>query len=385
MDWLPVPRTKQGWIAAVALAFCAFLLYYLLLFRVLQEFYEGALYTAKSGKIVPVNCEEHQEVLQQLKIRVSSPRYTAPFGTRWFFATIYNNSQQPIKDVKLWIELQPSKSEQEQEAELWILPSLFGDSPLVEKSLYISQMEPGSTISGRFLLYATSDAKVIVWLHIYNNCIAQVNAGLPPITINLPKYLAHSFVENILLPPWSNGVIIGIVLLACYIMEGRENEKNRVAVSAADISAIILKAMRWLLSILAITFITVSLPWLDSLKGFALVLLFMLFLIDLYAREFAGLLKKLRMCAPKLCEVCKKFLRYVKGPGLRVVFAIIIMGALWGVSWRIGKDVEPLLINAAVSLGLKKFLSKFTKSGGTNEPRSGKQREAVIYRDQGQP
>jgi len=360
MDWLPVPRTKQGWLTAVVLAFCTFLLYYLLLFRVLQAFYEGALYTAKPGETVSVNCGEHQDVLRQLKIRVSSPRYTAPFGTRWFFATIYNNSQQPIEDVKLWIELQPSKSEEE--AELWILPSLFGDSPpFVEKSLYISRMEPHSTTSGRFLLYATSNAKVVVWLHIYDNCIAQVNAELPPITINLPKYLAHSFVENILLPPWSNGVIIGIVLLVCYITERRENEENGTAVSASSIFILTLEALRWLLSILAATFVMVSLPWLYSKKGFVLVLLSALLLMALYRIPH-----KIRVW-------------------IRVLFVIIFFAGALIVAWRMGKDVEPLLIITAISLWVIRFLSKFTKQGGTNEPRSGEQCAAVIYRDQGQP
>jgi hypothetical protein len=189
MEWLPFPRTKQGWITAFLLILVLFVTYYWILFSVLEKFYETALYTTKSLEVEPVKCDEqNQKVLQQLELEISSPRYAAPFGARWFFVTIHNKNEQPIEDIKLWIELRPK------EAERLVLPSIFGNSFFVEKSLHLSRLEPNSTTSGRILLYTILDTEMRVWLHINSKCIAKIENNLPTITIDILKYLSHSFI-----------------------------------------------------------------------------------------------------------------------------------------------------------------------------------------------
>lgn len=365
MEWLPFPKTKQGWFAAICLIFGLFILYYVILFGVLRTFYETALYTAMSGDIAPMNCEGDSEgTLKEMAIRISMPRHMAPFGARWFFITIYNNGQQSIENVRLWVRLQ---SENGREPEQWNIPSLFGGMNLVNKSLEIERIEPHSVASGRLPVYATFDAKAEFWLSIFNECTAQVKVESPHITINLPKYLAHSLVENVLLPPWSNGVLIGIALLACSMAES-EKDENRKLVDGI----LILRAIRFLSTGLAFILLVASLPWLCSKKGLLLLLVSVLALVLIKIKELLLMVRNL----PKqpILATGRTFWTAIREKiatvgvlkGGLVLLTIILMVTVWEIiAWRMGRDVETLL-EVVVFLAIGNIIAQKFKRGGSH-------------------
>jgi hypothetical protein len=363
MEWLPFPRTKQGWITAFLLILVLFVTYYWILFSVLEKFYETALYTTKSLEVEPVKCDEqNQKVLQQLELEISSPRYAAPFGARWFFVTIHNKNEQPIEDIKLWIELRPK------EAERLVLPSIFGNSFFVEKSLHLSRLEPNSTTSGRILLYTILDTEMRVWLHINSKCIAKIENNLPTITIDILKYLSHSFIENILLPPWSNLILCVAVIVICYITEKKEKEENLIDLSSMSLIAGVILPMRWLLRILSLTFMLISLPWLFPSKLFELLLLiiFLLMMIyykpEKYKKSISWLPKKIYNMAEKLRFVISWLSNEKPIFAIKVVLTIVIIGMFDFISWKMGPDVEPILKWAILFWWFGNLCQNFTKS-----------------------
>lgn len=370
MEWLPFPKTKQGWFAAICLIFGLFIFYYVILFGVLRTFYETALYTAMAGNIDPLNCEDDSEgTLKEMAVRISMPRHMAPFGTRWVFLTIYNNGQQSIENVRLWVRLQ---SENGREPERWNIPSLFGGINLVNKSLEIEQIEPHSVASGRLPVYTTFDAKAEIWLSIFNECIAQVRVESPQIAINLPKYLAHSLVENVLLPPWSNGVLVGIALLACYIAES-EKDENRKLVDGI----LILRAIQFLSTGLALILLVVSLPWLYSKKG--LFLLFVSVLASVLITLVLIGMKELLLMVRNLPKqpiiatgkaiwtaIREKIATVGVLKGGLVLLTIVLTVSVWEIiAWRMGRDVETLL-EVVVFLAIGNIIAQKFKRGGSH-------------------
>ncbi|HDQ05258.1 MAG TPA: hypothetical protein ENN36_00855 [Candidatus Bathyarchaeota archaeon] len=239
MNGGPLPGSRRGWIAAATLIVLAFLFYYLHMFQVLLDFYDSALYSIQPNfhPIEPVaeyslcNFEE-LEFLSSLEVRIDSPHHIASFGRRWIYLTVRNNGDRSIEDVEFWLVL-----DKDQSIISWAMPFLFEDATL-QRSAHFARLDPGAEVSGRIPVFAARKIEGGVQVRArLQNCIAQVMSDSQPFSFPLnfsrAKFLAHSLVENLLLPPWSNGFIVAVVLVACHFAERREKEEGVKLIGSA--------------------------------------------------------------------------------------------------------------------------------------------------------
>jgi hypothetical protein len=284
---LLIPKTIRGWIASISTLILAFVLYYVFLFPYLERFYRGFLYTERVSP-------ERSEIIKGLTMRLDVPNYLASYGQRWLYFTIRNDTDHPISD--LWIGLEVQKGEKRPYVEGWVFPFLYAGSTSVERSMYIEHLQPGLSFSGRLPLYGSAfgsvpselTATVII---MATSGITNSGAGEPvalakfplSVKINSWRYLAHSFIEQILLPPWSNGVIVVAVFIVCTQLERRLNPKEecyRWLWKAIRSSFMLLLAMGGVLLTLP------AIPWgHQDISGFLMALLF--FISMLYSLKWA--------------------------------------------------------------------------------------------------
>jgi len=268
---LPIPKTLRGWIASISVLIITFVLYYIFLFPYLERFYRGFLYTEKPKGVIP-----------GLTMRLDGPDYLAPYGQRWLYFTIRNDTNRPISD--LWIGLEVQKDGQDVEG--WIFPFLYRSSMSAERSVHIEQLQPGLSFSGRLPFYGSafgSASPVLTATVIIASPEITAASGLTTtfpsfqVRANSLRYLAHSFIEQILLPPWSNGVIVIAVFIVCTQLERRFNleEKWYRWLWEAIRSSVVL--------LLAVGGIALALPaipwWQQDVNGFLITLLFSIFML----------------------------------------------------------------------------------------------------------
>ncbi len=265
---LPIPKTLRGWVISVSVLILIFIAYYGFLFNYLERFYRGFLYTKKIS-------EQTSEYPLNLTLRVDAPDYIAPFGQRWLYFTIRNESNRPASDLWIGVEIQPQG---EQTLEGWCFPFLFRDSLLLERSLHIERLQPHTSVSGRLPLWGSTcvSSSLLVTVTITDSETAEVRTPVTfPVKVNVYRYLAHSFIEQILLPPWSNGLIVVAVFVICTQRERRfQTEEWYLQILRAFRTSLIL-----LLLLGGAVLILPSIPWWrQDIKGALLSGFFLLFL-----------------------------------------------------------------------------------------------------------
>ncbi len=207
MGKVPIPETVKGWAVAALITVLAFAGYYLYYFQSVNDFYYGRLYRA-----------EPLPRMADIQIRLNAPRYFAIFGTRWVYFTLQNRGE-TTKEV--WVSLS-LEGKEDSAIHDWNLPFLFGTSALIQRSLHI-ELPPNGSVSGRLPIFGRGD--LIATLQV-----AGVNEKFPSkktflILQNPGRSLAHSFVEQILLPPWSNGFLLFAVFVICTLVENRNSSR----------------------------------------------------------------------------------------------------------------------------------------------------------------
>ncbi len=271
----PIPRTLRGWIVTVLVLVLMFIAYYGFLFPYLERFYRGFLYT------------QPPQEMGDLTLRVDAPDYIAPFGQRWLYFTIRNDADRPMSDIWIGLEVQQPG---EQTVEGWVFPFLFRDSLLLDRPIYIKQIQPGLSVSGRIPLwgstYLSASPTLSATVIVTGPEVAGTGTSLPlSVKANSYRYLAHSFIEQILLPPWSNGFIAIAVFIVCTQMERRIKPEGEWYYQVA-------REFRSSLALLLLlgggVLILPSIPWWgQDPKGVILSVLFLIFFV-LYSLRVLG-------------------------------------------------------------------------------------------------
>lgn len=368
MGW-PIPKTRTGWIAAGLLVVVAFLAYYLWMFPILLGFYESALHTTEPTIEAwePENCcEEELEALGNVTVRVNSPYHIASFGRRWVYVTLWNQGENPLEDTEFWLELSP---EGDPEAiESWALPFLFGGSSLVQRSIHFGQIDPHAAVSGRIPVFATRDVEVTMQMRL-GDCIAQALVDEDShlevfLKHNRKRFLAHSLVETILLPPWSNGFLVVAAFIVSCLAEPDEEEITREQIGLGLPTSVFINSLQSLMIIWMIVLTLVSIPWLLwRWKSILLLLPFLVILLPLIISKLGIRLIKLskhiceevqrlfssRLEKPlsRLDSQRKRKLSKLAGPVFMLLVTLVVVVCVHVfysfVSRRTGRDVEPIL------------------------------------------
>jgi hypothetical protein len=220
---LPIPTSLRGWACAIVLLLILFISYYLYVFPILHDFYFGqesgspTLYSTDSSGPSP----DGPPKCGPLRMRVDSPRQIAPFSKRWVYLTVSNTISMPI-DVTASLVISPSSG--------WYMPFLFVGSSNIE-TLSFSPLAPYATAHGQIPLFSSdpiSPALSIHIVYIYEDQPQEcsIPVAQPPL-YNPRRSLVHSFIEQILLPPWSNWFLAALGLIIPALVDSREREEKK--------------------------------------------------------------------------------------------------------------------------------------------------------------
>ncbi|MBI3173208.1 MAG: hypothetical protein HYZ25_05780 [Chloroflexi bacterium] len=214
MDNLPIPQLRSSWSAALVHLITVFLLYYLLMFDYLLGLYGEQF----------VNIPFEKEHSLQVWARV--PRYSYSSGPSSLFIHAQNESDKTLNDVEIFlITTTPSNNPP------LLLPNLY-DNKVYVSGVEFPAIEPHSIATGRMSFIAQTKTRV-------TGIILRIG-GVEEVSLNAkktffieesnPKSLQHSFLEIILLPPWSNGFILALVLLSTFLIHNKmeEEEENKI-------------------------------------------------------------------------------------------------------------------------------------------------------------
>lgn len=215
MDNLPIPKIRSSWVSALLITIATFALYYLMFFDVLFEVYENQFTT--------VYFEQSQH---QVDVWASVPRYYNSSDPAWVYLYVKNKSDEPIYDLEVYMVVEASDSN------TLLLPNLYDDK-VYSSGASFEVLAPNYVTTARISFVAQEEPVVSKVLLIENgNDTREELDGLDPtlvVQMNKSNVRAfqHSFLENILLPPWSNGFILALVLFSVYLVRlGDDKDKK---------------------------------------------------------------------------------------------------------------------------------------------------------------
>jgi len=210
-----IPTSSRGWTCAILLSLTLFSIYYFCMFPELHSFYFGR----EPGSFALYSSVSNSNACGPLKVRVDSPRQIAPFIKRWVYLTLTNRISEPIT-LTASLVITPTSG--------WYMPFLF-ESSNIEASSF-SPLAPYATAHGQIPLFSSNLDTLTLSLHVIyiqgnqpQECSIEI--AQPP-NINPRRTLIHSFVEQILLPPWSNWFLVGISFIIPALKEREEKETS---------------------------------------------------------------------------------------------------------------------------------------------------------------
>lgn len=350
MKGLPIPTSLGSWICGVILLPLLFIGYYLYLFGELQAFYleERAGYPAFYSYSKDPGCGP-------LEIRVDSPRQIAPFGKRWLYVTIRNNSASPIT-VTTSLSTTPSLT-------AWNMPFLFGSSTRDTTAISFSSLQPYATAYGRIPLFSTQEiTKAALYVHISGIEDCLVTIAQPP-QINRCRYLIHALTEQLLLPPWSNGILAAVGLLIPALLE-----KESTKISLRLIFQLFLRSLGLALAFIAGVLVVASLIWLPLEKevggywNIAIIILGFI-IIPLFAWGSLDLDSLVNWFKEKLLR--RKWFWLVTVLGIVLMLIAILLITFFLTQFPLLKPLGYMFIAMGIIMGINMGISKYgDKYGG---------------------
>lgn len=225
MNFLPVPTKRYSWITALLLATILFLIYYPCLYPFLLEVYK----TQFNDGTFLIRQNDEDVRLKPLTIKASVPRYVYQSERIWMYIGVENRGDQAMK-VTLYLPLATL-------SDTILLPSLINDD--IYEAAVTMKIKPHSTLVSRIpLVYQANIFKIeSIWLQadiIENGEIISLSAverksprgELVP-EVNPGEAMKHSFLENILLPPWSNSFLIVMAAFSSYLAQNKMDFKKK--------------------------------------------------------------------------------------------------------------------------------------------------------------
>lgn len=216
MDTLPIPKLRASWVAALIVAIFMFIAYYIFAFQALIQLYRSQYYE--------VQFEDKQS---NINITAFIPKYYSPSEPIWAYLTVQNNSDMPIYDIE--VSLISSSDEP-----TLLLPKLYNEETFNSVARF-NIIESHSTSTARISFITQSDPLIekvlLTKINADQNARKELERQKSATVVKPSKFgwrtLQHSFLETILLPPWSNGFILALVLFSVYIVRRRKEEDGK--------------------------------------------------------------------------------------------------------------------------------------------------------------
>lgn len=230
---MPVPKSRAGVLAAVLLSVFFFLTYYAFGFSWLLRVYENQFEKINYNKGACLGVD----------VLVRAPKSVYSDGRQFVYVSAINKSPHEFRDVA--VQFLVTKENRN----FLLLPSFFAEN-VFDDVVEVKSLPPGFEVTGRLLLltkgkFNLDDAKLKISC---NQVLPPIATGTPPPQAQ-PRYafdagyktpsgnspiksvflepFLHSVLENVLLPPWSNGVIPALVVLSCWLFEREKPKKDK--------------------------------------------------------------------------------------------------------------------------------------------------------------
>ena len=218
MENLPIPKVRSGWVAALLITVIVFVLYYGLLF--------GGLLRLYKTQFDQTSFEPNQS---QLYVWLYIPHYFHSSEPISAFLYVQNRGETSVTDVEVYL-ITSSK-----EPPL-LLPNITGDSES-DNGVKIAVVEPHSVVAEEVSFIAQNKPS-ITGILLRTSVEEKPQILYSKQTVELDeseiRSLQHSFLENILLPPWSNGFILALVLFSVYLVRTKKDEELEPASFSTD-------------------------------------------------------------------------------------------------------------------------------------------------------
>lgn len=212
MESFPIPKLRSSWTAALILTLIIFLLYYVFAFNRLLQLYRSQFDSIFFG--------QNQS---QLKVLAFIPRYYNSSESAWAYINVQNNSNDPIYDLEVYLIANSDES-------TLLLPNLYNENVYSSGST-LTVIEPHSIATARIPFITQGDAIInkVILIQKNDKTRKELERQSPTEYIQPNKSplraLQHSFLETILLPPWSNTFILALVVFSAYLVRNRKEEE----------------------------------------------------------------------------------------------------------------------------------------------------------------
>ena len=231
---LPFPDTRHGWAAAIILSFVLFILYYCCIYPLLESFNSVNMVVVDS--VVLVDGEE-------IFICYTYPRSYLVDKENFVIIKFVNNSKKRTKVNDIKVEVKKADSDSDN---IFDLPDYFIE-PL-DNSLKKNFMPNNISEEDKYYVSGYNDTMIIKVLNPdekitkvirFDSQYDEINIfhnGMNdnPIKLNIVnkfdpfKFLLYALTINLLLPPWSNGIIPLIALILVWFAEERINKESEI-------------------------------------------------------------------------------------------------------------------------------------------------------------
>jgi hypothetical protein len=204
------PKRTQGWLLLAILTLLFYWTYYFELYHQLSTRYQTMFYndTVKDDDI-------------GVRIAVRSPQYVSETVERTLTVSITNLNATPIESLKVVVS--PIEKDQHY-VSVSAVKSNLGFSTaetgnLLPNYIEFQNIPARATVAGILQIYVGDvPEKTVLTLEFYRDdvSLSRIQARM---TVDRQRAFQHSLIEAILLPPWSNGLLVVIALLIVKLVE----------------------------------------------------------------------------------------------------------------------------------------------------------------------
>jgi hypothetical protein len=284
MDKLPFPKSRPAVRAAVLLTIIGFLLYYSIGFPLFLKIYEDQFQLVPYvNKVSPSQCEG-------LEVKLQIPKTVFSNGVQYVYLNVKNTSNNDYRNITLQFVV----DNQDTQKQPILLPRFF-EKNISAEVLNIGALPPGFSATGRLLIslqgeFTLDEARIKIsceravapgqndqGTEVSSQVDLQSSELTPAGNIIILKdnlsSLLHSVLENVLLPPWSNGLIPTLVIFFCWMFEPDEKdslggtekilEKDNRKNFWGSFLAVFTKSFIWNIIFWIVLYLAVRYVWID--------------------------------------------------------------------------------------------------------------------------
>lgn len=208
VEFLPFPKKSIIWLGSIIVLLVSYGFYYVYGYPYLKNQFEQQL---QSVKVVSNN--------ENLNVQLKIPKYVSEFEIVPVYVEVKNSSEMIIENVQMVLVFNDDDN---------MLNKLFWLESYSEDSYFSSSIEfnnllPKSSTYGRINLLVEktliNDSSILPPSVYINGNATDYDRTLANIEFNPFLAFKYSFCKYILMPPWSNGILLLVVLISSYFVE----------------------------------------------------------------------------------------------------------------------------------------------------------------------